>query len=415
MKKAIAAIVLTATLLVVGHITHALTLADIELLISLGLISGDQADVARQAIESTDASGNAGAIVTPDEFSDAECLALTQNMTIGSSGTAVEALQRFLQKKGHYNATTQSGLYDQTTFVAVGDFQIARGLITSRTEPGAGNVGPKTREKIQEVSCGPDEATAEAIAPPTAEDGTALPEEVVQFIRRPNTPGVPRAESTMGFQATFNPQLLETHTKDGSYLYKLVMSILPNDDVKFWRLTLSCDEGQIVTDKLGFACGDALMLRAATDGSKGFRVLFTNTTRLPQEFGLVAVALDSKEQELARSTYLQTLDPMIPDEVARTASGQPIIIGKVEIPENRRCNLNEQKEYLQYIMTRANTPKGMVLVPPPCYPGDVMCTYDLPSSFCEITGTSVNSVTLCGGQQFFYDGKCRPFEEAKNL
>jgi hypothetical protein len=415
MKKTLTILSITLMLLIAAHVSHALTLADINLLTTLGLLSEDQAAQAMQAINASGANDSTSIIVQPDEFSDLECLVLKTNMTMGDSGTAVGALQQFLQKQKHYGATTASGIYDKTTFDAVGDFQIAQGLITSRATPGAGNVGPLTREKIQEISCAPDQATAEIVELPTDVDGTVLPEEVITFIRRPNTPGVSRSESTEGYQATFNPQLLETHTKDGSYLYKLEMSIIPNDDIKSWRITLSCDEGQIVTNKVDFQCGDAIVLRAATDGSKGFRVLFTNTTRLPQEFGLVAVALDSKEQELARSSYLQELQPMIPEEVARTASGQAIIIGKVEIPENRRCTLSEQKEYLEYIMTRANTTKGAVIVPPPCYPGDVMCTYDFPSSFCEITGTSVNSVTICGGQQFFYDGKCRPFEEARNL
>lgn len=415
MKKTITTIGITLAFLLVAHLAHALTIADINLLTALGLLSTEQAEQAMQAIEASGADDSTGIIVKPDEFSEFECLVLTTNMTMGDSGTAVQALQKFLQIQKHYGSATISGVYDKETFDAVGDFQIAQGLIASRTTPGAGNTGPLTREKIQEISCAPDQATAEIVELPSDVDGTVLPEEVITFIRRPNTPGVPRSESTSGHQATFNPQLLETRTKDGSYLYKLEMSIVPNDDIKSWRVTLSCDEGQVVTNKADFQCGDAIVLRAATDGSKGFRVLFTNTTRLPQEFGLVAVALDSKEQELARSSYLQELQPMIPEEVARTASGQAIIIGKVDIPENRQCTISEQKEYLEYIMTRANTQKGAVIVPPPCYPGDVRCTYDFPSSFCEITGTSVNSVTICGGQKFYYDGKCRPFEEAKNL
>lgn len=414
MKKTLIISGIGLCVLAMTHITHALTLADINLLSALGVFTSEQAEQAKQALESSGALDASGAFIQPDEFSDLECLVLNTNMTMGDSGTLVEALQKFLQQKNHYN-TDVTGVYDKTTFDAVGDFQIAQGLITSRTTPGAGNVGPKTREKIQELSCAPTQETATITELPTTVEGTVLPEEVVTFIRRPNTPGVPRSESSTAYKAFFDPQLLETHTKDGSYLYKFSMKTVPNDDVKNWRLTLSCDEGQIVTDKPAFQCGDVMVLRAATDGSKGFRMLLTNTTRLPQEFGLVAVALDSKEQELARSTYLQELLPMIPEEIARTASGQPIVIGKVEIPQNRKCTISEQKEYLEYIMTRANTAKGAVIVPPPCYPGDVMCTYDFPSSFCEITGTSVNSVTICGGNQFFYDGKCRPFEDAKNL
>lgn len=407
MKKALAATLLFIGLLTASSSTSALTLADVELLISLGLLSGEQADIARQAIQATTASGGAGASVRPDEFSATECLVLNENMSRGMSGSAVTALQRFLNKQGHYVVAEPSGIYDGATYVAVMDFQLAQGLIASRTVAGAGNVGPLTREKIQQVSCAKPTTPVTAVA--TTTTATTTIEQSFERRERPLRTVATPTPAPSGYQMTFTPRLLKTDTKKGSYEYQFKMAITPNDDVNMWQIALTCDDGQITTNRSDLGCNESVLLRTATDGTKSLKVTFTNTTQLPQEVGVVAVALDADDAELARATFVQDLEPKTVDPVTRTASGQPLIIGAVQIPENRLCNTAEQVEYLEYIMTRANTLKGTVIVPPPCYPGDVVCTYDVPSSYCEIRGTTVNSVSMCGGTGYFYDGSCRPF------
>lgn len=408
MKKTIAATLLFLGLLAASSSTSALTLADVELLVSLGLLTGEQAEIARQAIQSTAGAGAAGASVRPDEFSTTECLVFNENMARGVSGSAVTALQRFLKAQGHYVAAEPSGIYDGATYIAVMDFQLTQGLITSRTVSGAGNVGPLTREKIQQVSCAkPAQSTATATSTTATTSMSVAP----VFERRARGTGINRAVEIppSGYDMSFVPTLLKTDAKKGTYEYRFKMGITPNDDVKHWQVSLTCDEGQITTSRSDFDCNETILLRAATDGTKTLKLTFTNTTQLPQEVGVVIVALDPDDTELARATFVQDLEPKTVDPVARTASGQPLIIGDVQIPENRLCSTTEQIEYLEYIMTRANTLKGTVIVPPPCYPGDVICTYDVPSSYCEIRGTTVNSVSMCGGTGYFYDGSCRPF------
>jgi len=406
MKKTIAASILFVALLAIGPITNALTLADIELLTSLGLLTGDQAEIARQAIEAGSASGSAGASVRPDEFSSTECLVLTENMARGISGTAVTALQRFLQAQGHYLAQTLSGTYDNATLVAVTDFQIAQGLITSRTTSGAGNVGPLTREKVQEVSCA--QPQAEAV---TEETTASTTEAEITFQRRVRGSGSYVDPDFDGrYQMSFVQDLRSLDKKKALYEYRFDLGIKPNDDVFNWKVALTCDEEQIVTSRSDLSCNKTVLLRAATDGTKSVKLSFTNTTQIAQQIGLVFVALDKNEQELTRATFVKELEPKIPDESAQTVNGQSIVIGEVVLPANRLCNTDEQSEYLKYIMTRSNTPKGSILVPPPCYPGNVSCTSGQPQQYCEIKGTRVNSITICGGKEFFYDGYCRPIE-----
>lgn len=407
MKKTLAATLLFLGLLAATSSTNALTLADVELLVALGLLSGDQAEIARQAIQSSNVSSGAGASIRPDEFSATECLALNENMARGMSGTAVTALQRFLTTQKHYVVAEPSGIYDGATYIAVMDFQLAQGLISSRTVAGAGNVGPLTREKIQQISCAKPVTPTPETSTQSATTTTAQP----TFERRERGTDLTRTATPIvsGYTMTFVPKLLKRDASKGSYEYRFEMGITPDDDVKYWQVAITCDYGQITSSRSDLECNESILLRAATDGTKTIRVTFTNTTQLPQELGVVAVALDEDDTELTRATFVEDLEPKTVDPVARTASGQPIIIGAVQIPENRLCSTDEQVEYLEYIMTRANTQKGKIIVPPPCYPGDVICTYDVPSSYCEIRGTTVNSVSMCGGTGYFYDGSCRPF------
>jgi len=57
-------------------------------------------------------------------------------------------------------------------------------------------------------------------------------------------------------------------------------------------------------------------------------------------------------------------------------------------------------------MTRTVHPGDQPLLPPPCWPGEVYCTYDTPPSYCQILNTDVTSMDLCPEGEIFYDGRC---------
>lgn len=401
--------VLASGILVLGVLVaaaaHALTLADIQLLRTLGILTDEQVRLAEQAIQ---ASGGAGASIRPDEFSTTECLVFNEDMIRGVSGSGVLALQRFLTSQGHYTESVPSGIYDNQTFIAVADFQIAQGLVASRTVPGAGNVGPITREKIQEISCAapavPSDATsAEIVATSTADTD--------RFTRRPRGTSEPqtRVEPTDGHVMSFMPRLLEVDTAAATYEYKFEVGIVPNDEIATWRFTLTCTDGKVTTNRDDLECGDSLVRRASLEGMSTIRIIFTNTTKYNEDIGFVAVALGKDDIELARATYTATL---LPRELQQTSIGGVATAvtaggGVGTIPEARYCTPSEQGLFIKYIMTRPDPDARPPIAPPPCYPGEVVCTYDYPIGFCEVKGTTINSVSICGGKQYFYDGACR--------
>ncbi len=75
------------------------------------------------------------------------CTTLTKSLTKGSEGSEVTLLQQFLLDGG-YTKIKPSGFFGSGTVTAVKRFQIANGM------PPVGSVGPLTRAKVKEVSCG---------------------------------------------------------------------------------------------------------------------------------------------------------------------------------------------------------------------------------------------------------------------
>jgi peptidoglycan hydrolase-like protein with peptidoglycan-binding domain len=67
-------------------------------------------------------------------------------LSLGSSGEEVKLLQENLKKLGFYKGGLTSNYYGEITKDAVIGFQKANGIIVSEDDPGAGLVGPKTRE-----------------------------------------------------------------------------------------------------------------------------------------------------------------------------------------------------------------------------------------------------------------------------
>lgn len=104
-------------------------------------------------------------------------LQLTRPMRVGQVGEDVRSLQKFLNSTGFAIGSSGPGSPGQeTTYfgngtrAAVIKFQIAQGIIASANDVGAGNVGPKTRAKIHELSLGAPEVgptTPSAMTPAT--------------------------------------------------------------------------------------------------------------------------------------------------------------------------------------------------------------------------------------------------------
>lgn len=71
------------------------------------------------------------------------------DLALGQSGAEVALLQDCLRWAGFFPANTQStGLYGPITEKAVGDYQIARGILVSSSAPGYGRCGPLTRGQL---------------------------------------------------------------------------------------------------------------------------------------------------------------------------------------------------------------------------------------------------------------------------
>lgn len=82
-------------------------------------------------------------------YSTSGCVVLTKYLMPGSTdiftGGQVTVLQQFLNRTGSLRGT--SGIFDQNTYTAVVNFQIAHGILPT------GTVGPITRAAIQQASC----------------------------------------------------------------------------------------------------------------------------------------------------------------------------------------------------------------------------------------------------------------------
>lgn len=85
--------------------------------------------------------------------------AFNRRLVVGSVGSDVKSLQQFLNNNGFAVAIAGAGspgnettTFGSATRAAVVKFQIAQGIIRIATDPGAGQVGPMTRAKLNELS-----------------------------------------------------------------------------------------------------------------------------------------------------------------------------------------------------------------------------------------------------------------------
>lgn len=125
---------------------QSMTLKDlVELFISLGIISPDKAAQARTAVSS---SAPAGATAGTTLF--------TRNLTVGSTGSDVKELQKFLNSKG-YTVTSsgpgsvgnESTYFGPATRAALAKYQAAKGI-----SPAIGYFGPATRASVNSMTGG---------------------------------------------------------------------------------------------------------------------------------------------------------------------------------------------------------------------------------------------------------------------
>src|ERR1700722_5245354 len=65
---------------------------------------------------------------------NASCLNLSNNLTLGSSGGDVTSLQNYLINKGDLIGTSATGYYGYLTASAVGQLQISLGIVSSQSD-----------------------------------------------------------------------------------------------------------------------------------------------------------------------------------------------------------------------------------------------------------------------------------------
>lgn len=67
----------------------------------------------------------------------------------GYKGDGVEDIQRFLARLGYFSADAVNGVFGPMTRQAVAAYQVARGVLPSASQKGAGVVGPVTLKRLQ--------------------------------------------------------------------------------------------------------------------------------------------------------------------------------------------------------------------------------------------------------------------------
>jgi len=147
------AMTLIITVMVAAPSAHALTMSDINLLITLGIIPAEKADAAR-------------ALATTSTPIGAHCGPFTRNLTIGSTGADVVALQSFLVARGALTMPVgvSMGYFGTLTRAALAQYQASVGIA-----PPAGYFGPITRAHIH-ATCVPVTPTPPPTTTPPSDE-----------------------------------------------------------------------------------------------------------------------------------------------------------------------------------------------------------------------------------------------------
>ncbi len=117
-------------------------------------------------------------LLLPVFASAATCPKLTRNLSFGSRGADVTALQNFLIAEGDLAVGNNTGYFGRLTEAAVKKWQSRNGVVSSGTPrtTGYGAVGPRTRAAIARVcgSRGSTQSTSPTTPPATAPIPSAL-------------------------------------------------------------------------------------------------------------------------------------------------------------------------------------------------------------------------------------------------
>jgi peptidoglycan hydrolase-like protein with peptidoglycan-binding domain len=281
MKKYTGMLLISALVLsqLIGSTAHAITAADITMLRSMGIISAEQATTVLSTLganstastPTTSTTQTSGTVNTSLLTQGGACITLKNNLLLGAQGAEVTLVQQFLRKQGHFTYPENSGYYGTQTKDAVIAFQIAQNLISSRTQLGAGSVGPATIARIKELTC----------AGPVA-GGVSQ--------------GLAKIDST----STYDNQ------ERGLRKYRYTLSINPADDITAWRVRLVCDEDQITTNLRDLpTCNETMELKTTSSGKQTFSIQYRNASRANQMVGIIAEALDKDKKVI---DYVEKID-----------------------------------------------------------------------------------------------------------
>jgi hypothetical protein len=387
--------------------TSAITVEDLELLDAMGLINWEQMGMVMDdliTILGLERSGIPGAIVgQSDLIGGKTCLVLEQDLYFGLSGTAVSALQNFLKSEGYFN-TEINGQFGLITKSAVTDFQLDYGLIAYPNQTGAGNVGPLTRAKIQEISCSSVNESREHQLAEIYFDPVTITEGPSDYTIR-NTSSKTTDQKV---ETTIETIVLDEDIEKGETEIRYKLLFEPEVLIDKWVVTLYCNEENVEVldaDKIE-ECNYYAVYDPNSKGDKYLKMKFRNSSKTIQEVFVIAEVLNERDQVIDTMQVKNELS--VQKQVVSTEEGfsYEVVGGELGYSlEPRKCTEEEQLNYLKYVMTRNIKRKEDRIVSPICWPGDIKCTFDYPPSYCEIID-GPNSLDLCENEKYFYDGEC---------
>lgn len=381
--------------------TKALTAADIELLISIGLIPVERAESARDFLNSQKTSGTGSLLKTTTATSTYECLILNQNLIKGSSGTAVSALQKFLKAEGHFPKDQSiTGYFGDMTVQAVSDFQLATGLISSSKAIGAGTIGPISRKKVQEVSCkkaaeAPVVVEAPVVAPVVVSTTTTTTKTTSKKIKP--------SEKSKTPVVSIDYFTRKSNVDYGDFEFRYEIKLEPKDEVEVFEIIIVCDPTAVeIKGRDINKCGEFVEYESTPRGTKSLSIKYKNISilRQPVIFAVTALGLDDKN---LGSTEIRHLFTPAKPRIDISSDGTTGILSGSDLPENRLCNRQEQLEFIRHTMTPYDPLNPIYL--PVCWPGDLMCNRAYPPTYCEIID-GPTSDDLCAEGLEFINGQC---------
>lgn len=399
-KKIVLTLFVAVTFFGISYSVKSLTLADIELLIGLGIIPAQNAETARNFLNQKNSTAP-GEIIKSDLNSEAECLVINQNLIKGQSGSVVSALQKFLKSEGFFPDNQEiTSYYGDVTFYAVADFQIATGLVKNRSQIGAGNIGAITRSKIQEVSCKKiSEATTPVVTTIEVATTTSLIATTTTS-KKIKTPELIKPSSV-----SMQDYIRYENEETGELSMKYEVNIQPVNGASYLEVVAVCDPSALtLTSSYVKECGEVYVVKPVVKGRKTISIIYKNNSRIIQSvtFGIEAFDANKKSLGLAElSGEVPSEKPVINLNINGSTESQ-IGIGPIK---NQVCSRNQQLDFIRYTMTPYDPLQPVSL--PICYPGELLCDSSYPPTYCKIT-LGPSSDDLCIKSQKFVNGKCVP-------